>query len=92
MALRCLSQKWRSLGCSGDPVELNSECFRRVDMLQVHRHRMSSRLASRVPMTAGAGDRTSAVASGVRCQAVDVECRVGEVGSGRFPIKGTSQV
>ncbi|GMN24770.1 hypothetical protein TIFTF001_045886 [Ficus carica] len=69
----------RGLGCSGDPVGLNSKCSRRVDMLQVHRHRTSNRLAPRVPMAAGAGDTTGAVASGVRCQAADAECRVGRL-------------
>ncbi|GMN66724.1 hypothetical protein TIFTF001_035778 [Ficus carica] len=45
----------RGHGCSGDPVGLNSECPRRVDMLQVHMHHKSNRLAPRVPMICDGG-------------------------------------
>ncbi|GMN35761.1 hypothetical protein TIFTF001_005516 [Ficus carica] len=46
-AFRCLNA-FRELGRSGDPIELNSECSQRVDMLQVHRHCVSNRRMLRV--------------------------------------------
>ncbi|GMN61515.1 hypothetical protein TIFTF001_030600 [Ficus carica] len=48
------------LGCSGDLVGLNSECSRRVDMLQVHRHR-----GNRPALGAKVGARTGPVAGSV---------------------------
>ncbi|GMN66982.1 hypothetical protein TIFTF001_036050 [Ficus carica] len=64
-ALRCLSIPC-GLGCSGDPVGLNYECFRRVDMLQVHRHRSGHRVSltrrRRLVLAAKAGARTGPVA------------------------------
>ncbi|GMN31850.1 hypothetical protein TIFTF001_003436 [Ficus carica] len=56
---------FRGLECSGDLVRLNFECSRRVDMLEVHMHRTSNRLAPRVPMATGAGDRTCIAVGGV---------------------------
>ncbi|GMN18842.1 hypothetical protein TIFTF001_049865 [Ficus carica] len=58
------------LGCSGDPIGLDSECFRRVNMLQMHKYRTSNKLAPRVPMVwpalgAKAGVRTGPVAGSV---------------------------
>ncbi|GMN30653.1 hypothetical protein TIFTF001_002901 [Ficus carica] len=47
-ALRCLNVPCR-LGHLGDPIGLNTECFRRGDMFQVRRHRMSNRLMPRSP-------------------------------------------
>ncbi|GMN18968.1 hypothetical protein TIFTF001_050888 [Ficus carica] len=37
-----------NLGCSNDPIGSNSECPRRVDKLQLHRHRSPNRLMPRV--------------------------------------------
>ncbi|GMN61517.1 hypothetical protein TIFTF001_030608 [Ficus carica] len=57
------------LGCSGDPVGLNSECYRRVDMLQVHKHRgmhcVSLTRRRRLALGAKAGARIGPVADSV---------------------------
>ncbi|GMN45250.1 hypothetical protein TIFTF001_014446 [Ficus carica] len=61
----------RGLECSGNPIGLNSECSQRVDMFQAYRH-----LLCQSGQTTGAGDMTSVVASGVKCQVTDAGCRV----------------
>ncbi|GMN58961.1 hypothetical protein TIFTF001_028060 [Ficus carica] len=56
----------RGLGCSGDPIGLDSECSRRVNMLQGHmyrgRHHVSLTRRRRPALGANAGVRTDPVA------------------------------
>ncbi|GMN20700.1 hypothetical protein TIFTF001_043150 [Ficus carica] len=79
----------RRLECLGDPDGLNSECSRRVDMLQVYRCLTSNGLTLRVPLAAGAGNRTGTVAGSIRCQAAGTACRAKVlllVGTGRHDV------
>ncbi|GMN47575.1 hypothetical protein TIFTF001_016752 [Ficus carica] len=66
----------------GDPVGLNSECPRWVDMHQLYGHRTPNGLIPRVPPAMGASDRIGTVTGGVRCQATDAMCCARGLNSG----------
>ncbi|GMN68591.1 hypothetical protein TIFTF001_037649 [Ficus carica] len=56
----------RGLRCSGDPIGLNSEYSRRVDMLQVHRHRDEYSVSLAKRREPATGQAQQQVVSGVR--------------------------